>query len=71
MEDQKRRKWIERGRGEGGKKGVRGEWRKRKIRATAKVKEVGAVREVRASRIERGARAGGGSLVEIDMVLSS
>jgi hypothetical protein len=57
MGGQKRKRWTGRGRDAEEKKEVRGEWPRRKIRAIARVKEVGAVRGVRALKIGKGERA--------------
>jgi hypothetical protein len=57
MGGRKRKRWTGRGRGVEEKKEVKGEWPRRKIRAIARVKEVGVVRGVRASKIGKGERA--------------
>jgi hypothetical protein len=57
MDGRRKKRWIERGRGVEEKKEVRGEWPRRKIRAIARVKEVGVVRGVKVSKIGKGERA--------------
>jgi predicted oxidoreductase len=57
MGGRKRKRWIERGRGGGEKKEVRGEWPRKRIRGIPRAKEVGVVRGVRALKIGKGGRA--------------
>jgi hypothetical protein len=59
MDGRRRKRWIGRGREGGGKKVVKGEWLKRRIRGIARAKAVGVVRAVKALKIERGEKAEG------------